>query len=134
MQREVQGYFLGNQSSTLAGHGCTQSHTFVIVSRTEHYGVYAAYSNVQDAVASWQQPYATPYSQVGPMRSRIRLSCGKVTENGKGDSVQHIEGRGKRDKHESHKRRDDVNLRLLTTHKLFNTKGMGTPKALNFPH
>lgn len=47
-------------------HGCTQSHTFVLVSRTEHYGVYAAYSNVQDADASWQQPYATPHSHSGP--------------------------------------------------------------------
>lgn len=61
-------------------------------------------------------PMPPPTHSVGPMRSRIRLSCGKVAESGKVDSVQHIEGREKRHKPERHKRRDDVNVRRLTTH------------------
>lgn len=79
-------------------------------------------------------PMPPPTHTVGPMRSRIRLSCGRVPENDKGDSGQHIEGQEKREKSESHKEHEDVNVRLLTTHELVNTKGMGTPKALDFPN
>lgn len=61
-------------------------------------------------------PMPPPTHTVGPMRSRIRLSCGRVSENDKGDSGKHIEGQEKRDQPESHRRREDVNVRPLTTH------------------